>query len=156
MSDKMRVGTFTKELYDLLGETFEKVEGIYLDRNTSFFETLESLSAEQASTRAAEKGQTIAAHVEHVRFYLRVLQGCIEKKDPKKVDWKESWKLQNVTEDEWKELKRGLHETYQSVLASMKSLETWEGEDDIGASLGILAHTAYHLGSIRQILVSIR
>jgi hypothetical protein len=38
----------------------------------------------------------------------------------------------------------------------MQNLNAWEGEDDIGASLAILAHTAYHLGEIRQALCVVK
>ena len=47
--------------------------------------------------------------------------------------------------------KMRLRETYQRVLTT-KNLDAWEGEDDIGASLAILAHTASHLGAIRHAL----
>jgi hypothetical protein len=37
----------------------------------------------------------------------------------------------------------------------MKNLDIWE-EDDIGASLAILAYAAYHLGEIRQALCVVK
>jgi hypothetical protein len=50
---------FTTELYDLLSETFEKTQGIYLDRGTSLLETMETISAEQASRPVSAKGASI-------------------------------------------------------------------------------------------------
>ena len=38
----------------------------------------------------------------------------------------------------------------------IKNHEVWVGEDDIGVSLAILAHTANHLGEIRQALCVIK
>jgi len=149
--------SFKKELFDLFEETFEQVQGIYLDGGTSFFETLETISAEEASRPVSAKCASIAAQVEHVRFYLRVLlEGCLQKKTIGKIDWEESWHLKKVTAGEWEALKQELRETHQSVLTAMKNLDTWEGEDDIGASLAILAHTAYHLGEIRQALCVVK
>jgi hypothetical protein len=156
MSEQITVDCFKQELFDLLDETFNAVQGIYLDRGTSFFETLETISAEEASRPVSAKCASIAAQVEHVRFYLRVLGDCIEGKPAVKIDWQESWQLREVTPKEWQALKERLRETYQGVLTVMKNLDTWEGEDDIGASLGILAHTAYHLGEIRQALCVIK
>jgi hypothetical protein len=104
----------------------------------------------------SDKSGSIAGKVEHIRFYLRVLEGCIQRVEMGKIDWNESWRLKEVTPEEWDALKDELKVTYQSVLATMKNLENWEGEDDISASLGILAHTAYHLGAIRQALRVIR
>ena len=157
MTKQIATDSFKKELFDLLEETFEQVQGIYLDRGTSFFETLETISAEEASRPVSAECASIAAQVEHVRFYLRVLlEGCLQKKTIGKIDWEESWQVKEVTTDEWAALKQELRETHQSVLTAMKDLDTWEGEDDIGASLAILAHTAYHLGEIRQALCVVK
>ena len=156
MPKQIATGSFKNELFDLLDETFEQVQGIYLDKGTSFFETLETISAEEASRPVSAKCASIAAQVEHTRFYLQVLAGCIQKKEIGKIDWEKSWQLKEVTPEEWEALKKQLRETYESVLTLMKSLDTWEGEDDIGASLAILAHTAYHLGEIRQALCVVK
>ena len=156
MSNQIATDCFTKELFELLDETFEQVHGIYLDKGTSLFETLETISAEEASRPVSAKCASLAAQVEHVRFYLQVLAGCTQKKEIGKIDWEESWQLKEVTPEEWEALKKQLRETYESVLTLMKSLDTWEGEDDIGASLAILAHTAYHLGEIRQALCVVK
>jgi len=156
MSKQIATECFTKELFELLDETFEQVHGIYLDRGTSLFETLETVSAEETSRPVSAKGASIAAQVEHVRFYLQVLERGIQRKTIGKIDWQESWQLKEVTPKEWKALKKQLREAYQSVSTLMKSLDTWEGEDDIGASLAILAHTAYHSGEIRQALCVVK
>jgi hypothetical protein len=94
VSKQIATDSFKKELFDLLEETFEQVQGIYLDRGTSFFETLETIPAEEASRPVSTKCASIAAQVEHVRFYLRVLlEGCLQKKTIGKVDWEKSWQL---------------------------------------------------------------
>ncbi len=156
MSTQIPNDRFTNELFDVLDETFEQVQGIYLDKGTSLFETLETVSAEQASRPVSAECASIAAQVEHVRFYLEVLERVIQKKPVGKIDWQESWKLEKVKPEEWEALKGRLREAHESVLKVMKSLDSWEGEDDIGGSLAILAHTAYHLGEIRQALCVVR
>ena len=156
MSKQTADDRFAKELFELLDETFEQVHGIYLDGGTSLFETLETVSAEEASRPVSAKCASIAAQVEHVRFYLQVLERGIQGKTIGKIDWQRSWQLKEVTPEEWEDLKKQLGEDYQNVLTLMKSLDTWEGEDDIGASLAILAHTAYHLGEIRQALCVVK
>ena len=156
MSTQIANDRFTNELFDLLDETFEQVQGIYLDKGTSLFETLETISAEQASRPVSAECASIAAQVEHVRFYLQVLERVIQKKPVGKIDWQESWQLEKVTPEEWEALKGRLREAHESVLTVMKSHDSWEGEDDIGGSLAVLAHTAYHLGEIRQALCVVR
>jgi hypothetical protein len=147
---------FTIELFDLLRETFEDVQGIYLDKGTSLFETLDAISAEEASRPVSAECASIAAQVEHVRFYLDVLERVIQKEPVGKIDWQESWQLEKVTPEEWEALRGRLREAHESVLTVLRSHESWEGEGDIGGSLAILAHTAYHLGEIRQALCVVK
>ena len=156
MSTQIPNERFTNELFDLLRETFEDVQGIYLDKGTSLFETLDTVSAEEASRPVSAECASIAAQVEHLRFYLDVLRRVIQKPPVGKIDWQESWQLEKVTPEEWEALKGRLREAHESVLTVLKSHESWEGEDDIGGSLAILAHTAYHLGEIRQALCVVR
>jgi hypothetical protein len=157
VSAQISTDSFKELLFDLFEETFEHVQGIYLDRGTSLFETLEKISAQEASRPVSARCACIAAQVEHVRFYLRaLLERFLQQKTSGKIDWPASWQRKGVTPDEWEALKRELRETHQSVLAAVKSRDVWEGEDDIGAALAILAHTAYHLGEIRQALCVVR
>jgi len=156
MSTQIAKDSFTDELFELLDETFEQVHGIYLDRGTSLFETLETVSAEEASRPVSAECSSIAAQVNHVCFYIKVLERGIQRKPIGKIDWQESWQLEKVTPEEWEALKKQLTEAYESVLTLMKSLDRWEGGDDIGGSLAILAHTAYHLGEIRRSLCVVR
>jgi hypothetical protein len=49
-----------------------------------------------------------------------------------------------------------LKASYERMLALMRSFDTWEGENDIAGALAVLAHTAYHLGEIRQALCTVK
>ena len=156
MGRQIVVERFTEELDALLGETFEQVRGIYLDRGTSLFETLATIDAEEASRPVSATCASIAAQVEHVRFYLEVLERYLRGETVGKVDWQASWQLTRVTPDEWEARKGRLRDAYESVTAVIKGFETWEGETDIGGALAIVVHTAYHLGEIRQALCTVR
>lgn len=157
MSDQSAIELFKKELFKCLEETFQSVRGMYLDGGTSLFETLDAVSAEEASRPVVENRATVAAQVEHVRFYLDVLNDVMRKEEVTKVDWREIWQnVQAVTPEEWEWQKRRLRESYERVMDTLKNYEKWEGEYGISGSLGILAHTAYHLGGIRQALGVIR
>jgi hypothetical protein len=153
MSKQISLDRFTQPLFELLDETFENVHGAYLDKGNSLFETLAPVTAEQASRAASNQVATIAAQVKHVRFYLCVLQDYTLNKDVGGVDWGEIWRTtRQVTPEEWEIIKRELREAYQSVLATLKNLDGWEGEHSLEGAMGIVAHTAYHLGEIRQAL----
>jgi hypothetical protein len=151
MSEQNLHKRFSTEILSCLDETFEHVQGIYLDKGTALFETLESLSAEDASCSVAEGSATIAAQVEHIRFYLDVLNDVMHKKEVGKVDWQDIWQnVRAVAPEEWDQQKRRLRESYERVLVTLKSFDSWEGEETISGALSVLVHSAYHLGGIRQ------
>ena len=145
---------FTNSLFALFKETFEGTSTafgtMYLDQGTGFFDTIEPIDAEKASRSVTDGATTIAAHCEHVRFYLEFLNNYMTEKFTM-VDWKDSWKVKTVTDAEWTALRGQLHKTYQKVTDTFNEVETWNDFKITGA-LGILAHTAYHLSAIRQIL----
>ena len=74
MSNTIQSAHFTGALYLLLDETFDHVQGIFLDPGTSLFETLATISAAKASIPVGGKCATLAAQVKHVAFYLDVLE----------------------------------------------------------------------------------
>lgn len=47
---------FTQALYNLLDEVFDHVHGYFLDKGTSLFETLATVSAEEASVPVGGSG----------------------------------------------------------------------------------------------------
>jgi hypothetical protein len=148
--------TLTKVFFQILDETFARPHGIYLDENDSLFATLETVTAEEASRPVGGKCATLAAQVAHVTFYLDVLEGYILEKRTGKVDWGEIWqRVGAVNPEEWMALKDTLKQTHKRILKSLHGLN-WSREHSIGGALAILAHTAYHLGEIRQALCALK
>ncbi|MBC7804666.1 MAG: hypothetical protein H7145_00755 [Akkermansiaceae bacterium] len=147
---------FETTLLRLLEETFENVQGAFLDKGTSLLQTLASLSSEQASVPVSESGASIAGHVEHTRFYLAVLLDAAHGKLTGTIDWEQSWQVKTVTPEKWTALQAALRETYQQVLTLVKTEGNWEDEEHVGDTMAILAHTAYHLGAIRMALAVVR
>ena len=147
---------FTNSVLYLLKETFEgsSPEGsAYLDRGVGVLNTIEKLSAENASRSIDENGATIAAHLEHARFYLVTLVEFMNGRT-EKVNWDESWLVKKVNETEWKLLKENTRRDYEVVTETFRTIENWN-EDNIGEAIAIVAHTAYHLGAMRQIMKAI-
>ncbi|HEX5690580.1 MAG TPA: hypothetical protein VFX76_11290, partial [Roseiflexaceae bacterium] len=118
--------------------------------------TLATISAEEASRPISARCSSMAAQVNHVRFYLDVLEQYILNQEVGKVDWQASWQPQSVTAEEWEGLKAELRASYERVSRTLKAIEGWEGEDEIGGALAIVVHTAHHLGEIRQALCVIK
>jgi|SRR5687767_655407 len=158
MSVQIPVERLKTTLLQFIDETFSQVHGMYLDKGTTLYETLDGVTAAEASRAAGPQSATIAAQVEHVRFYLDVLDEIINTKNiEKKYNWREIWEtVREVTPEQWEDLKQRLHESHDRVLATINSFENWEGEYEIGGAISIIAHTAYHLGGIRQALGVIR
>ncbi len=156
MSDQ-KLNQFKTALFAMLDETFtSNYHTIYLDEGASLFETLEGVTAEMASQPVSGRCSTIAAQVQHVSYYLDVLEKYTLSQEIGPVDWEKIWKEAGpVTEAEWTEIQNQLKTTYERVRASLEGLENWEGDRAIGGALGIVVHTAYHLGEIRQALCTI-
>ena len=145
---------FTSTYFQLLGETFDgppPEEGsAYLDKGAGLFQTLERLAAEEASTAVGPGAPTIAGHCEHVRFYLVALHEFMRGATDK-VDWKQSWRVQAVTAEEWNAAREGLRQAYTTATDHLRSVVRW-GDSEVSDGMAILVHTAYHLGAIRQLV----
>ena len=152
MSKQITNSQVTRELLSHLEETFVQVKGIYLDRGTSLLETLATLSAAEASKSLTKSGTTIAGHAAHVRLYLKVMIDYMAGQKNQSLDWKQSWLVKTVDEAQWRQLQNELHRDYEQIHDSWSSSMDWAEEDQIGAAVAILVHTAYHLGSIRLLL----
>jgi hypothetical protein len=117
--------------------------------------TLDQLGPEAAST-SSMGGGTIAAHADHLRFGLSLLNRWAAGENPfADADWSESWKRGAVTDVEWAELREGLRaevDRWHSVLGTSREVTGTELDGVIGS----IAHVGYHLGAIRQILPAAR
>jgi len=154
----IRPEDFTSNLFVILEETFESPPrdgNAYLDKQTGWFHTLADVSAEQASRPLTPDGTSIAGQVAHATFYLEALEGFMTKRITGPVEWRESWTVRGVTPEEWEDLKQQLGATYKRVKTLLQSYTDW-GDDEVGDALAILAHSAYHLGAVRQMVRAVR
>jgi hypothetical protein len=157
MSTPIQSEHFTKALYDLLDETFDNVYGYFLDKGTSMFETLATISAEEASLPVGGKCATLAAQVKHAAFYLDVTERSVRTNTNERVDWGEIWRTtKEVTPSEWEEIKAGLRDSYDRIKALIRDTPAWSSENEIGGAIATVVHIAYHLGEIRQALCTLK
>ncbi len=142
---------FLKSILLLLRETFEgspETGSAYLDRGIGVLNTLDKLSGDEVSRRFGSA--TIAAHSEHAKFYLDRLCEFMKGRT-EKVNWEDSWLIETVNETEWNYLRIAVRKSYENALQTFAEIEDWN-EDTLGEAIGIVAHTAYHLGAIRQMM----
>lgn len=149
LSDAIRT-----EALDLLEEVFTRHHGYILDKGTTLFETLATIDAETASLRYSPHAGNLAAQVNHTRFYLDVVLRSMRDNDNTRADWDSSWEVGVVNDEEWEALVAGLHTSYDEVHAFIAGLDSW-AETSVGDAMAIIAHSAYHLGEIRQALAVI-
>ena len=145
------VMNFVETVAFLLREAFEGApEGqpnAFLDKGVGFFSTLAELSADAASRDV--KGSTIAAHTEHAKFYLdRLCEFISGQNEP--VNWEDSWLIETVNHEEWEALQGSVRKAYERTLICLAEGREWN-QMQVGMAIGMVAHTAYHLGAIRQL-----
>jgi len=118
---------------------------------------LESLSVAAASAPSPSGGASIAAHVDHLRFGLELMNRWSEgDADPwTGADWAASWRRTTVDDEEWASLRErfgGEARRWQVALGTPRAVSATE----LTAVIASVAHLAYHLGAIRQIEPAIK
>lgn len=119
-------------------------------------ETLKPLSAKLVSTPPAPGRKPVVSHANHVLYGIelanRALQG--ETGVYESADWNLAWKLEAVSESEWKDLIDRIEQQSNLLLDQVGQPREWNEIMYTGVC-SIAAHTAYHLGAIRQILLDL-
>jgi hypothetical protein len=113
---------------------------------------LDSITAPDASRRPMPGSTTIASHADHVLYGIDLLNrwAAGEENPWANADWSASWKRTTVTDPQWETLRQKLRKASEQWQAAVKSRKEWDDTAAAGA-LSSAAHTAYHLGAIRQI-----
>jgi hypothetical protein len=113
--------------------------------------SLDKLSAAAASATHAG-GASIAAHVDHVLYGVRLLNEWLAGAEAPwtNADWTLSWKKNVVSEAEWRALRDELR---RELTAWVEGIRTPRELNDrsLGWVMGSIAHLGYHFGAIRQI-----
>ena len=118
--------------------------------------SVDQLSAADASQNA-QAGATVAAHAEHLRFGLSLLnRWATAGGNPfAGAKWYEAWTITTMDEARWKTIRDGLRkevEAWQEALRTPREVQ----EIELSGMFGSVAHLAYHLGAIRQIIAAAR
>ena len=118
--------------------------------------SLEKLTAADAST-SVNQGATIAAHAQHVRYGLSLMNRWAKEGGNPFADakWDEAWKISAVDAASWDEIRTGLRDETQRWLAILQSPRE-RADIELTGVISSVAHLAYHLGAIRQISKSVR
>lgn len=148
----------TREITGTLGTLFSELvdgapqSGAYMlnKGDPGLLRSLDKLSA-QAASSATTRGATIAAHVDHLRYGLSLMNRWANGEDPwDSADWTASWRRMRVSDAEWQQLRAAIAEEAHRWLAAMRTPRDMN-ETELNGVVGTIAHLAYHVGAIRQI-----
>jgi len=110
--------------------------------------TVSGLSAAEASRPGGPGRTTIAGHVNHLCSSLALTTRAM-RGGPAARDRSTTWTVAAVDAAQWADLQGRLRREFAALLVAVESRAAWD-EDSLGDAVGAIAHTAYHLGAIRQ------
>jgi hypothetical protein len=127
-------------LRELIDGAHEETAWVLNPGDQGLLTSLERLSAADASAPAPGGGPPIAAHVDHLRYGLELLNRWSRGEEPfAEANYSASWGRTSVTDTEWADLRDQLRR--EAALTGM---------------LASVTHLAYHLGAIRQVNRALR
>lgn len=113
--------------------------------------SLAKISAAEASARPDGRS-SVAAHVQHLRYGFELLNRWARGEDPfADATYAQSWGVQQVTDQQWTELRAALERETRAWMASIVAREGWDFVSLSGA-ISSVAHLAYHIGAVRQLV----
>jgi hypothetical protein len=153
----MNTGTIAPTLARLFAELVDGTgafaDGGYIvnSGDVGLAKSIEKLSAADAS-RSTNDGATIAAHVQHERYGLSLMnRWAAEGGNPfADAKWDEAWTIREVDEPAWDEIRRGLAAEARRWLDVLRTPRE-VSETELNGMVASIAHLAYHMGAIRQI-----
>ena len=149
----------TKEISGTLSTLFAELVtgapkgGAYImnSGDAGLLASLDKLTADAAS-RSSQEGATIAAHTDHLRYGLSLMnRWATEGGNPfATADWNASWQITAVTDAEWERIRGALRQETERWLEALRKPRD-VAEIELSGMVASVAHLAYHLGAMRQI-----
>ena len=151
----MQTAEFNPSLARLFSELVEGAapDGAFIlnSGDAGLLRSLDRIPASDAS-RSANGGATIAAHAQHVRYGLSLMNRWARDGGNPFADatWDAAWKISVVDDHAWQEIRDGLRAEAQRWLDALATPRQ-ASDIELSGMVGSIAHLAYHLGAIRQI-----
>jgi hypothetical protein len=152
----MHTGDVSPILTRLFGELVDGASGrtgafVLNSGDVGLLRSLDKLSAADAS-RSVNEGATIAAHAQHVRYGLSLMNRWATDGGNPFADakWDEAWKTSVVDAAAWTEIRNGLRDEARRWLDALGSARDVTDVEFTGMIASVV-HLAYHVGAIRQI-----
>ena len=153
MHTTMTIGPVLARLFSELVDGAVSDGGAFMlnSGDVGLLRSLDKLSAAEAS-RSVHDGATIAAHAQHVRYGLSLMNRWASEGGNPFADatWDDAWKTSSVDDAAWEEIRRGLRDEAHRWLEALGAPRE-VGDVELAGMAGSVGHLAYHLGAIRQI-----
>lgn len=127
--------------------------------------TLAGLTAEEASRpltpagagNVPGDGATAASHASHLAYALSLANRAMRGENPyKNADWSGSWAVTVVGDAAWKALRARLEKEFSDLMTAISDPGVWSSPQRMTGMMGNIAHSAWHLGALRQALGLVR
>ena len=138
--------------HELIEGTAEHGGYMLNEKDPGLLTSLDKLSASAASAVAPGGGASIAAHLEHVRYGLSLMNRWRkgEKNPWMTADWTAAWKRTRVSDAEWADLRKAFASEARQWLENIRTPREYTLVE-LNGVIGTVSHLAYHFGAIRQI-----
>jgi hypothetical protein len=148
----MNIETLNEALLENLDEALNARDGEGWFEG--LFSTLENIDAATASKVPAAGRSNIAAHCEHLRYVLEIVNAWTKLEKPQ-PDWGLAWKTSSVGVAEWDALKTDIQTECETLKTFIKASTEWNPKL-LNLLMSNTSHVAYHVGAIRQIWMLVR
>lgn len=143
-------------LHELVDGSAPEAAWILNPEDAGLLRSLDALSAPAASALSPATGSSIAAHVDHPRYGLELMNRWARGESPfADADYGASWRRLTVTESEWVALRDRLRAEARRWIEAVQRPRALD-DIELTGIIASVAPLAYHLGAIRQIDPSAR
>jgi len=151
---------FQRALSNMLTEIFDGPPGkeafVLNTGDPDLFRQLDTIDSSAASKRPMSGKSTIAAHTDHLHFGLSLLNrwAAGDANAWAGADWNASWQRTTVSEEQWRDLRGRLRKEAEQWRKVVETRTSWDSTM-ASIALSTAAHTAYHMGAIRQLILGL-
>ncbi len=123
----------------------------FVEGKEGIFHGLGQVDSARASIRPTDRSSSVAGHAYHILYALRGANAQRGGQMPEGT-WEDSWKKQEATPEEWKQVQADIRAEYDSFIAWYTANEEWSIDGIVIGSLALLPHMAFHCGAIQQLV----
>jgi hypothetical protein len=124
------------------------------EEDSGILGSLRGLSASSAFAVPVEGLDCIAAHVQHAAYSINLATRAFRGENAHATaDWQGSWVIREKNPAEWQRIFNDFESAVSNISAELTRGVNLDDPMLRRGSIGLIAHTAWHLGAVRQLRV---